>query len=43
VARFKAYSPGKGPTSPKVFCQQNVGDIGTFGDMGTEIKFFIQK
>jgi hypothetical protein len=28
-----------GPTSPKVLLPKKIGDIGTFGDMGTGIKY----
>ena len=40
---------GRGQISPKVFLQKNsailgiFGNIGTFGDAGTEIKFFVDK
>jgi hypothetical protein len=28
---------------PKVFWQKKIGNIGTFGNMGTKINFFVQK
>jgi hypothetical protein len=33
----------RGPNIAKRFLPENFGNIGTFGDMGTEINFFVKK